>query len=263
MAQTFAQLPLSGNVKWLIEFPPAWSWFLSWSRGSVPEHFKDPSSWASRSRASPAATPASSSASSSMASAPAPGSSSAFQLPSQASDQSLGTTCKAPSMASASPAAVPQPAYDQPPQCPVAPVPKQSAAFAAPTRKMTSSAPASVASSPCSAPVSLPAPLPQPPLVQWQTRCIQQPVPLAQFEDFLAQDTEQNSPPEEQPTLVHAVARDMDDVQQADHIREQTWHRQEVEKRRKMMAQPVWKTAMEHQQRFCLAISQYFSRQQH
>ena len=29
----FAQLPLSGNMKWLIEFPPAWSWFLSWSPG--------------------------------------------------------------------------------------------------------------------------------------------------------------------------------------------------------------------------------------
>ena len=27
----FAQLPLSGNMKWLIEFPPAWSWFLSWA----------------------------------------------------------------------------------------------------------------------------------------------------------------------------------------------------------------------------------------
>ena len=51
----FAQLPLSGNMKWLIEFPPAWSWFLSWSPGAVPEHFKDPSmAWASRSRASPA-----------------------------------------------------------------------------------------------------------------------------------------------------------------------------------------------------------------
>ena len=150
---------------------------------------------------------------------------------------------------SASPAAVPQPTFDQPPQCPAPPVPKQSAAFAAPTPKMTSSAPASVAPSPCSAPVSLPAPLPQPPLVSWQTRCIQQPVPLAQLEDFLAQDIEQNSPLEEQSTLVHAVARDMDPVQQADHIREQTWRRQEVEKRRKMMAQPGWKTAMEHQQR--------------
>ena len=27
----FAKLPLSGAIKWLIEFPPAWSWFLSWS----------------------------------------------------------------------------------------------------------------------------------------------------------------------------------------------------------------------------------------
>ena len=31
-----AQLPLSGGMKWLIEFPPAWSWFSSWSPGSVP-----------------------------------------------------------------------------------------------------------------------------------------------------------------------------------------------------------------------------------
>ena len=73
-------------------------------------------------------------------------------------------------------------------------------------------------------------------------RCIQQPVPLAQLEDFLAQDIEQNSLPEEQSTLVHAVARDVDPVQQADHTHNQTWHRQEMEKRRRMMARPAWKS---------------------
>ena len=105
-----------------------------------------------------------------------------------------------------------------------------------------------MAPSPCSAPVSLPAPWPQPPLASWQTRCTQQPVPLAQLEDFLPQDIEQNSPPEEQFTLVHAVARDVDPVQQADHTHAHTWHKMEVEKRRRMMAQPGWKTTLEHQQ---------------
>ena len=81
----------------------------------------------------------------------------------------------------------------------------------------------------------------------WQTGRIQQPVPIAQPEELLAQDGEQTSPPEEQSTLVQAVARDMDSVQQAEHIRDRTWHRQEVEKRRRM-AQPGWKTALEAQQ---------------
>ena len=67
------------------------------------------------------------------------------------------------------------------------------------------------------------------------------------FEELLAQDVEQNSPPEEQSTLVQAAACDMDSVQQAEHTRDQTWHRQEVEKRRRM-AQPAWKTAMDAQQ---------------
>ena len=134
-------------------------------------------------------------------------------------------------MASASPAVVPPPTFDQPPQCPAPPVLKQSPAFAVPTPKMTSSAPTSMATSPCSVPVSLPAPLPQPPFVPWLTRCIQQPVPLAQLEDFLAQDVEQNSPPEEQSTLAHALAREMDPIQQADHIHDQTWHKQKVEKK--------------------------------
>ena len=98
---------------------------------------------------------------------------------------------------------------------------------------MTSSVPAYVAPSPCFAPVSLPATLPQPPILPGQTQCIQQPVPLEQLEELLSQDVVQNSPPEEQSTLAHAVAREMDEVQQADHIREQTWHGQEVEKRRK------------------------------
>ena len=167
--------------------------------------FKDQSSWASRSCASTATSaPASFSAPSSMVST---GSSTAFQMPSQTSDQSLGTTCKAPSMASASPTAVPQPTYDQPPQCLAPPVPKQPIVFAPLTPKTTTSSPACKASAPCSAPVSLPAPLPQPPIVPWQTRCIQQPVSPTQLEDFLAKDAGQKSEPEEQSTLVHAVAR--------------------------------------------------------
>ena len=170
----------------------------------------------------------------------APGSTSVFQLPSTAPAQPLATTSKAPSMALASPAAVPQPTFDQPPQCPA-------------TSKMTSSLPAYAAPSTRLAPATLPAPLPQPPVLSWQTQCIQEPLPLEQLEEFLSQDVVQNSPPEEQSILAHAVAREMDEVQQADHIHQQTWHKQEVEKRRKTMAQPGWKTEMENQQRALLA----------
>ena len=225
----FAKLPLSGGIKWLIEFPPEWSWFLSWAPGAVPEHLKDHSSWASRSRASASGSaPASSSASASMTSLTTPGSSSVFQMPSQVSDLSLGTTCKAPSVASASPAAVPQPTFDNLPQCPAPPVPQQPTAYAPPPSKMTSSAPPCIAASPCSVPVLVPASLPQPPIPSWQTRCTQQPVPL---DEFLAQDVEQNEEPDEHSTLVQAVAHNMDTAQQAKHIRDRTWQGQEVEKR--------------------------------
>ena len=144
-------------------------------------------------------------------------------------------------------AAVSQPTYDQPPQFAAPPVPKQSAAFVAPTPKMTSSV---LASAPPSrlVPATLPVLVPQPPVLPWQTACLQQPVPLEQLEELLSQDVEQQSPPEEQSTLVHSVARGMDAIQQADHIKEQTWHKMEVEKRRKTVAQPGWKTALENPQ---------------
>ena len=109
-----------------------------------------------------------------------------FQLPSSVPDQPLATTSKAPSMASASPAAIPLSQHMtsrhsvQPRQCP------SSAVFVAPTSKMTSSAPAYAAPSTCLAPASLPAPLPQPPVLSWQVQCIQQLVPLEQLEEFLS-----------------------------------------------------------------------------
>ena len=37
----FAKLPLSAKLRWLIEFPPEWVWFLSWFPGQVPKHFKE------------------------------------------------------------------------------------------------------------------------------------------------------------------------------------------------------------------------------
>ena len=138
--------------------------------------------------------------------------------------------CKAPS---ASPAAVPQPTFDQPPsvqprQCPSSQQPlRPQHRRRHPVHQLQPQHP-----------VTLPAPLPQPPVLPWQMQCIQQPVPLEQLEEFfVSQDIAQNSPPEEQSTLAHAVARDMDAVQQADHIKEQTWHKMEVEKRRRTMAQ--------------------------
>ena len=102
----FAKLPMSAGLRWLLEFPPEWSWFLSWSPGQVPEHFKDHSRVPTQSRSS---TPASSSAAASTTTLTTPGSSSVFSI-------------KAPSMASASPAMVSAPTCDQPPQCPVPPV---------------------------------------------------------------------------------------------------------------------------------------------
>ena len=127
------------------------------------------------------------------------------------------------------------------------PVPKQPPAFAVPTSKMTSSAPASVLSSQL-APTLLPVPLPQPPVLPWQTTCIQHTVPLEQLDDFLAQDVQQQAAPEERSTLVHAVAREMDERQSAEHIKQQTWHQMKVDRRKRTMAQPAWKTAMESQQ---------------
>ena len=91
----------------------------------------------------------------------------------------------------------------------------------------------------------------------WQSACIQQPVPIEQLQEFLAQDVEQNQPAEEQTTLPQAVALQMTSEQQVDHIRDRTWYTSEMEKRRRM-AQPAWKAAMDaqdvlfaqHQQRF-------------
>ena len=70
---------------------------------------------------------------------------------------------------------------------------------------------------------------------------------MAQLPEFLAQDVEQNQPAtEESSTLSQAVAQRMTPEQQTDHIRDRTWRRSEMEKRRRM-AQPGWKAAMEAQ----------------
>ena len=83
----------------------------------------------------------------------------------------------------------------------------------------------------------------------WQTEWIQNPITLEQLDDFLATDIQQQAAPEEQSTLVHALAREMDVQQAAEHIKQQTWHQMEVEKRLKTTAQPGWKITMETQQR--------------
>ena len=36
-----AHLPFAGKLKWLIEFPRAWRWFLTWAPKKAPDHFKD------------------------------------------------------------------------------------------------------------------------------------------------------------------------------------------------------------------------------
>ena len=96
-------------------------------------------------------------------------------------------------------------------------------------------------------PLSMTALLPQCPIMPWQAERIRNPVPLEQLRDFLATDVEQQTAPEEQSTLVQAVAREMDVQQVADHIQQKSWHKMEVEKRRRTMAQPSWRTAMETQ----------------
>ena len=40
-----AHLPFAGNLKWIIEFPPAWEWFVTWAPGQIPQHFKESSSY--------------------------------------------------------------------------------------------------------------------------------------------------------------------------------------------------------------------------
>ena len=115
----FAKLPLSAGLRWLIEFPPEWSWFLSWAPGQVPEHSKH--HFRVPAQPSPS-TPASSSAAASATSLTTPGSSSVFPMPSQTMESVAGTS-NAPSMAPASSAAVAAPTFDQPPhaqlhQCP-------------------------------------------------------------------------------------------------------------------------------------------------
>ena len=162
----FAKLPLSAGLRWLIEFPPEWAWFLSWFPGQVPEHFKDHSRAPAQSSPS---MPASSSTAASSTSLTTPGSSVVFSMPSQPVEQVAGATSKASSMATAAPAAVNAPTSDRPPQCQAPPVPIQQAASVPPTAPMTSSSTACAAASTSgSVQVSLPTPLPQPPMPSWQ-----------------------------------------------------------------------------------------------
>ena len=44
----------------------------------------------------------------------------------------------------------------------------------------------------------------------------------------------------EQSTLVHAVAREMDANQAAEHIKQQTWHQMEVEREKAQDNGPTW-----------------------
>ena len=40
-----AHLPFAGKLKWLIELPIAWSWFLTWSPGMIPNQYMDSNIW--------------------------------------------------------------------------------------------------------------------------------------------------------------------------------------------------------------------------
>ena len=44
-ATDLAQLPFAGKLKWLIEFPPAWRWFLTWAPEMLPAEFIDHNIW--------------------------------------------------------------------------------------------------------------------------------------------------------------------------------------------------------------------------
>ena len=44
-ATDLAELPFAGELKWLIEGPPAWRWFLTWAPGMIPCHFIDYNIW--------------------------------------------------------------------------------------------------------------------------------------------------------------------------------------------------------------------------
>ena len=156
------------------------------------------------------------------------------------------------SMASASTSLCSQPTFDQPPQFPAPAVPAQQSAATpsvavAPTPKMMFSAPAAVTVSQPT-PVLLPAPLPMPPVLPWETACIQQPEPLEHLAHFLAQDP-QPEEPAENSTLVHALAQEMTHEQSAEHIRQGTWCQTEMDKKRHLeMAQPAWKATIQRSQ---------------
>ena len=210
----FAHLPLSGDVKWLIEFPSAWSWFLSWSPGIVPEHLKDPSMtylgisipcFSSRKWTSLVIRVIKYGQCTStriLIGVPDAfiGTCSAYICDVYGAIYGFGFTSSN------------QPTLDQPPQFAALPVPKQQSVYVGPTSKMTSSAPALIPSSRF-VPTSLPAPLPQQPMLPRQTECIQNPVPLEQLDDFLATDIQQQAAPEDQssssfrPTLQNFVPR--------------------------------------------------------
>ena len=71
---------------------------------------------------------------------------------------------------------------------------------------------------------------------------------MEQLHELIAQDVEQKVPvPEERSTLPKAVAQRVTQEQQMDHIHDRTWHKSEMEKRRRM-AQPGWKASMEAQE---------------
>ena len=48
--------------------------------------------------------------------------------------------------------------------------------------------------------------------------------------------------------MAQAVAREMTERQTTEHVKQKTWYQIEMDQKRKAMAQPAWKVAMESQQ---------------
>ena len=94
-----AHLPFAGKLKWLIELPTAWIWFLTWSPEMSPEHFVDRSIWPVPTSLSSA--PAGPSSMGCMASIPF----SMAASPAARSTFSLAPPASMPSVPSSSPAA--------------------------------------------------------------------------------------------------------------------------------------------------------------
>ena len=222
-----AHLPLEDNIKWLIEFPPAWSWFLTYRPGQLPRHLVDNSIWGPYSRSSAPA-------SSSMASTPG-SDGSAFQLPSATNPMATSTFPLLRLISHHSSRHRPFPFSQQLQHCLRH---RLCLSLQQQSQLLAHQQPAHCLSQHQQ---------PMPPVMPWQQQCVQQPLPMQQLQTFLQEH--EGETPADPPTLVRAIARGMPSDQAMDLSMQRTWHIHQQEKqRRSALAQPAWKAEMQRTQ---------------